>query len=79
MSSARQPFTPLRLGWNMFAAPWRRLMENVRAPYQPELHYMRGPRPKWRARHQEGATDSALIAARSPAGLRHSSGVMPAR
>lgn len=62
MSSARQPFTPLRLGWNAFAAPWRRLMENVRAPYQPELHYMRGPGPKWRARHQEGATDSALFA-----------------
>jgi hypothetical protein len=21
-------------------------------PYRPELHYMRGPGPKWRAKHQ---------------------------
>ena len=49
MSSAQQPFTPLRLGWEAFATPWRKLMENVRASYQPELHYMRGPGPKWRA------------------------------
>jgi hypothetical protein len=23
-------------------------------PYRPELHYMRGPGPKWRERHPEG-------------------------
>lgn len=23
-------------------------------PYRPELHYMRGPGPKWRAKHQPG-------------------------
>jgi len=27
------------------------LIESVRDPYRPELHYMRGPGPKWRARH----------------------------
>jgi len=21
-------------------------------PYRPELHYMRGPGPKWRAKHE---------------------------
>jgi hypothetical protein len=26
---------------------WRRLLD----PYRPELHYMRGPGPKWCARH----------------------------
>ena len=26
---------------------WRRLFD----PYRPELHYMRGPGPKWRAKH----------------------------
>jgi hypothetical protein len=30
---------------------WLRLMRTVRDPYRPELHYMRGPGPKWRARH----------------------------
>jgi hypothetical protein len=24
----------------------------VRDSYRPELHYMRGPGPKWRAKHQ---------------------------
>ena len=26
---------------------WRRLFD----PYRPELHYMRGPGPKWREKH----------------------------
>ena len=28
------------------------LVMDVRDSYRPELHYMRGPGPKWRARHQ---------------------------
>lgn len=28
-----------------------RLIEKMRDPYRPELHYMRGPGPKWRAKH----------------------------
>jgi hypothetical protein len=24
-------------------------------PYRPELHYMRGPGPKWRTKHAHGA------------------------
>jgi hypothetical protein len=32
----------------------KKLIENVFDPYRPELHYMRGPGPKWHARH--GAT-----------------------
>ena len=31
-------------------AGWRRLVRTVFDPYRPELHYMRGPGPKWRAR-----------------------------
>ncbi len=31
---------------------WRRLVNLVRDPYRPELHYMRGPGPKWHAKHQ---------------------------
>ena len=30
----------------------RNLIKDVRDSYRPELHYMRGPGPKWRAKHQ---------------------------
>jgi hypothetical protein len=30
---------------------WRSMLEAIFSPYRPELHYMRGPGPKWRARH----------------------------
>ena len=27
------------------------LIARIRDPYRPELHYMRGPGPKWHAKH----------------------------
>ena len=30
---------------------WRRLVGSLSDPYRPELHYMRGPGPKWREKH----------------------------
>jgi hypothetical protein len=33
---------------------WRRLTTSLFDPYRPELHYMRGPGPKWRAKHARG-------------------------
>ena len=33
----------------------RRLTASLFDPYRPELHYMRGPGPKWRAKHAPGA------------------------
>ena len=30
------------------ARRWRRLTTSLLDPYRPELHYMRGPGPKWR-------------------------------
>ncbi len=30
---------------------WRRLVAALTDPYRPELHYMRGPGPKWRQKH----------------------------
>jgi hypothetical protein len=35
------------------AQRWRRLRASLCDPYRPELHYMRGPGPKWRAKHQQ--------------------------
>ena len=34
---------------------WRWLSASVCDPYRPELHYMRGPGPKWREKHGRGA------------------------
>jgi hypothetical protein len=34
----------------------RNLILDVRDCYRPELHYMRGPGPKWRAKHQPRLT-----------------------
>jgi hypothetical protein len=30
---------------------WRRLRQGIFDSYRPELHYMRGPGPKWREKH----------------------------
>jgi hypothetical protein len=35
-----------------FASVVRNLILDVRDSYRPEVHYMRGPGPKWLARHQ---------------------------
>jgi hypothetical protein len=32
-------------------ALWRRLKDDLCDPYRPELHYMRGPGPKWRQKN----------------------------
>ena len=32
-----------------------RLLGLARNPYRPELHYMRGPGPKWHAKHAQPA------------------------
>jgi hypothetical protein len=58
--TAMQDFHPLALAATLaLRAPggrwvirrWRRLMKDFFRPYRPELHYMRGPGPKWREKH----------------------------
>jgi hypothetical protein len=41
---------PVR-GFGAIARRWRRMRTTVLNPYRPELHYMRGPGPKWREKH----------------------------
>jgi hypothetical protein len=31
---------------------WRQFFAKAFDPYRPELHYMRGPGPAWRAKHK---------------------------
>jgi hypothetical protein len=37
---------------------WRWLRASVSDSYRPELHYMRGPGPKWREKHARAARRS---------------------
>jgi hypothetical protein len=34
-----------------FKTYWRQFYDRAFDPYRPELHYMRGPGPAWRAKH----------------------------
>ena len=34
-----------------FGSLWRQFFARTFNPYRPELHYMRGPGPAWRAKH----------------------------
>ena len=38
-----------------FKAVWQRFFATAFHPYRPELHYMRGPGPAWRAKHGDQA------------------------
>ncbi|GAC1620174.1 MAG: hypothetical protein NVS4B4_05380 [Bradyrhizobium sp.] len=59
-----------------FKTFWRQFFVRAFDPYRPELHYMRGPGPAWRAKHgavspavQSMVTEiRAAKAARSPPG-----------
>jgi hypothetical protein len=35
-----------------------RLIKSLFDPYRPELHYMRGPGPKWHAKHRPAAAEA---------------------
>jgi hypothetical protein len=39
---------PQGRGLDVVMRPWRWLRTSLFDPYRPELHYMRGPGPKWR-------------------------------
>ena len=37
------------------------LVRDLVDPYRPELHYMRGPGPKWHAKHEGGAAGFGMV------------------
>ena len=47
----------------MIMMRWLGLMQIACNPYRPELHYMRGPGPKWYEKHQ-GRIENDSAAAR---------------
>jgi hypothetical protein len=42
------------------AAFWRTLARDLTDPYRPELHYMRGPGPKWHEKYGQ-ATEAGRV------------------
>ena len=60
MLPARPSFMPLLRRIDAMLARCHRLIERARDPYRPERHYMRGPGPKWRARHRADIAGAAL-------------------
>jgi hypothetical protein len=42
---------PLAQHLTLIIARTRALIGLLASPYRPEQHYMRGPGPKWRAKH----------------------------
>ena len=44
---------PLRRRFSAIMTRWQRLLQTVGKPYRPELHYMRGPGPKWHAKQRD--------------------------
>jgi hypothetical protein len=40
---------------------WRTLARDLADPYRPELHYMRGPGPKWREKYGQAPPEVGRI------------------
>ena len=52
------------VGQHLFAATTRRVRD-VFDSYHPELHYMRGPGPRWREKHGTAARNRQILTFRS--------------
>jgi hypothetical protein len=50
----QSPALPLLSHLDAIVARCHRLIVRAFDPYRPERHYMRGPGPKWHARHRTG-------------------------
>jgi len=57
---AQSSSTPLCQRLNEVMTWWYGLIQIARNPYRPELHYMRGPGPKWYEKHQ-GRTENGPV------------------
>jgi len=39
------------------------LLRDLADPYRPELHYMRGPGPRWHAKHDDASQELRMMPA----------------
>lgn len=54
MRAAQASFMLLLRRFERIVTGWHRLIDRACDGYRPERHYMRGPGPKWHARHRAG-------------------------
>jgi hypothetical protein len=52
--------TLFRLPFAFVVTKWQKLVRIAGNPYRPELHYMRGPGPKWHAKYQASRLNRGL-------------------
>jgi len=57
--ASRKPARSEVHGFAAVAAEFARLFKSLLDPYRPELHYMRGPGPKWHAKHAQAVAPEA--------------------
>jgi hypothetical protein len=69
---AQSSSTPLCQRLNGIMRRWHGRIQVARNPYRPELHYMRGPGPKWYAKHQ-GRPETARFEGAAPLARRPAS------
>jgi hypothetical protein len=50
-----------KIGRRHGLAEFTRLFRSMVDPYRPELHYMRGPGPKWHAKHGNPPVDAPVM------------------
>ena len=60
MLAAQLSILPLLRRLDVIFTRWHRLIDRACNPYRPELHYMRGPGPKWHAK-QHGRTRGGAL------------------
>ena len=59
MSIMPPPSTLFLRCLNAIMTQWHRRIPDLRARYRPELYYMRGPGPKWHAKHPNDSASGA--------------------
>ncbi len=60
MLSTQLSSMPLRQRLTVIMTRWHKLIRIAGDSYRPELHYMRGPGPKWHAKHQARTANGVL-------------------
>ena len=58
MLATPTPSRQQRRRMNVVMTSWNKLIRSARDTYRPELHYMRGPGPKWHAKHRGHGTNT---------------------
>jgi len=64
MAKSKEMAQSANVSWAKVFASWQALTKALFDDYQPELHYMRGPGPKWREKYGaeiDGATPTGEL------------------